>query len=174
MSSRLGNVITGESLIADLTEAARGREDVAVGAIKYTVLRSTSSKDILFDPEKSLSLEGDSGPYVQYALVRTRSLLREAKNANVDEAKPHTGGVLLRRSLVHFPDVVARAAVELEPHHVVTYVTELASLFNSWYASERLIVDGVVSADALMLVQAVEKTLAKGLDVLGIPTPQEM
>src|SRR5262249_35802604 len=75
MSSRLGNVITGESLLAEVTETARNREDVAVGALKYTVLKQGSGKDIVFDPEKSLSLEGDSGPYVQYALVRARSLI---------------------------------------------------------------------------------------------------
>ncbi len=79
MSSRLGNVITGEALLEDLTVAARGREDIAVGGIKYAVLKSGSTKDIIFDPEKSLSLEGDSGPYLQYALVRTRALMRKMK-----------------------------------------------------------------------------------------------
>ena len=185
MSSRLGNVITGESLIRDLTEEARGREDVAVGAIKFMVLRQNTGKDIIFDPEKSLSLEGDSGPYVQYALVRTRSLLREAKKAVIadrvnSEAVRQPGGAseltrsALTRLLVHFPDVVARASMELEPHHVATYLTELASSFNSWYASERLIVDGEVSSDALALVRAVEHTLDRGLNILGIPAPQEM
>ena len=172
MSSRLGNVITGESLLADLTDAARGREDVAVGALKFTVLKSGSGKAILFDPEKSLSLEGDSGPYVQYALVRARALLRKATEAEV--VQKETEPSELERLLVHFPDVVVRAARDLEPHHVVTYVTELAAAFNSWYAQERLIVDGKVSAHALALVTAVEHTLHKGLTVLGIPAPEEM
>lgn len=172
MSSRLGNVITGESLIKDLTAEARGREDVAVGAIKYMVLRQNTGKDIIFDPEKSLSLEGDSGPYVQYALVRARSLLAAANDAQVVDKESNL--MNLPRLLVHFPDAVTRSAQELEPHHVVTYLTELAAAFNSWYAAERLIVDGVVSKDALALVQAVEHTLHKGLDVLGIPAPQEM
>lgn len=172
MSSRLGNVITGESLLAEVTEAARGREDVAVGALKYTVLKQGSGKDIVFDPEKSLSLEGDSGPYIQYALVRTRSLIHAAHDAK--QVGKEFSNDVLPRMLVHFPDVVARAASELEPHHVVTYVTELASAFNAWYAHERLIVDGEVSKEALALVEAVEHTLYKGLDVLGIPAPQEM
>lgn len=172
MASRLGNVITGESLLEEVTQAARGREDVAVGALKYVVLKQGSGKDITFDPEKSLSLEGDSGPYVQYALVRARSLLRAANEAKVIEKE--FSNISLPRLLLHFPDAVARAAVELEPHHVVTYLTELASAFNSWYASERLIVDGEVSDAAVFFVQAIERTLAKGLDVLGIPAPQEM
>lgn len=173
MSSRMGNVITGESLLADLTKAARGREDVAVGAIKYTVLRSGSGKDIIFDPEKSLSLEGDSGPYLQYALVRARSLLRKAAEATV--AKSVAPQVMaLERVLIHFPDVALRAAKEMEPHYVVTYLTELSAAFNSWYAAERIIVDGTVAGYTLELIKAFEQTLAKGLQVLGIPAPEKM
>ena len=175
MSSRKGNVITGESLLLDLQKAARGREDVAVGAIKYAVLKQGSGKDIIFDPEKSLSLEGDSGPYLQYALVRARSLIRTAKEAQIGgdaSDTPERAGVL-ERTLVHFPSILERAARELEPHYVTTYLTELASTFNSWYASERVI-GGAHPAYGVLLTQAVERTLAKGLHVLGIPTPEEM
>ena len=189
MSSRLGNVITGESLIADLTKAARGREDVAVGAVKYAVLKQGSNKDIVFEPEKSLSLEGDSGPYLQYAHTRALSLLRKAegggaelsgdpasgqqRNASAPESSAPSARSILERTLIHFPDVVERAAKELEPHHVTTYLTELAGAFNSWYAHERVI-GGKNPEYGLLLTQAVEQTLAKGLHVLGIPAPEEM
>ncbi len=175
MSSRLGNVITGESLLADLTKAARDREDVAVGAIKYAVLKSGSGKDIVFDPEKSLSLEGDSGPYIQYALVRARSLLRAAKEAGVEAgtADMPTEASALEKILLHYTDAVARAAKEMEPHYVTTYLTELASAFNSWYASGKVI-GGASPHYGVFLTQAVEKTLAEGLHVLGIPAPEEM
>jgi arginyl-tRNA synthetase len=177
MSSRKGNIITGESLIADLTEEARGREDVAIGGVKYTVLRSTAGKDIIFDPEKSLSLEGDSGPYLQYSLVRARSLLHKAEDAR--EVATRSGGdetpdLELGRIILHFPEVVYRAAGELEPHHLVTYLTELSSAFNSWYAAQRMIVDGEILGVHKNLVRAVENTLAKGLMVLGIPAPEQM
>ncbi len=174
MSSRKGNVITGESLLAELTQAARGREDVAVGAIKYVVLKPGSGKDIVFDPEKSLSLEGDSGPYVQYALVRARALLRNAAEAKKVEGELSKEALELCRILIHFAEAVERAAKELEPHYVTTFVTELASAFNSWYGAERLIVDGAVSKANLALVQSIEQTLAQCLQVLGIPTPEEM
>ena len=187
MSSRTGNVITGESLLQDLTKATRGREDVAVGAIKYTVLKSGSGKDIIFDPDKSLSLEGDSGPYLQYALVRARALLRKAKEAGIDPGEWDQDGrrsgplgqvlpspmVPLARVLVHFADAVARAAKELEPHYVTTYLTELAAAFNSWYAQEKVI--GVPHQEyGVFLAAAVERTLSQGLHLLGIPTPEEM
>jgi arginyl-tRNA synthetase len=186
MSSRTGNVITGESLLNDLTDASKEKmlerkaadadtvaKQVAVGAIKYSVLKQGSGKDIIFDPEKSLSIDGDSGPYLQYALVRARSLLRKAADAEAVDPEPAGPGPL-ERLLMHFPEVVEHAAAELEPHYVVTYLTEIASSFNSWYAGERFIVDGKVSRRTLAVIQAVENTLAQGLHLLGIPAPTEM
>jgi len=198
MSSRLGNVVTGESLLMSLTEVAKEKmkersvkneEDVArqvaVGAIKYSVLKQGTGKDIVFDPEKSLSLEGDSGPYLQYAHVRASSLLKKATDAVVENAadgvrsgplgqvQPPASSILTRL-LIHYPDAVARAAAELEPHHVATYLTELASSFNSWYASERVIVDGKVSAQNVELIKAIKNVLESGINVLGIEAPSEM
>lgn len=186
MSSRLGNVVTGESLLMSLRDAAKekmvGREvaeadaiaeQVAVAGIKYTVLKQNTGKDIIFDPEKSLSIEGDSGPYIQYAHVRAVSLLKKAEGAVVEKAAA-TASSLLERLLVHYSDAVARAAQELEPHHVTTYLTELASAFNSWYAGERVIVDGKIEEDKLVLIKAVKNILGSGLSVLGIKAPEEM
>ena len=110
---------------------------------------------------------------MQYALVRARAVLRKALEATAIEPEP-VGPSPLERLLVHFPEVVERAGSELEPHYVVTYITELAADFNSWYASERFIVDGKVSIRTVAVVKAVENTLAKGLKVLGIPAPEEM
>jgi arginyl-tRNA synthetase len=186
MASRKGNVVTGESLLADLTDASKAKmverkaanadvvaKQVAVGAIKYSVLKQSSNKDIIFDPEKSLSVEGDSGPYVQYALVRTRSLLRKAADAEMVKPEP-SGPNELERLLIHFPGVVEHATVHLEPHFVVTFLTELAGSFNSWYASERLIVDGKITSRNVAVLLAIENTFSKGLTLLGIPTPKEM
>jgi len=187
MSSRKGNVITGESLVTELTELSKAKmqeravnnadlvaQQVAVGAIKYAILRQGRSKDIIFDPEASLSLEGDSGPYLQYALVRARSLLREAAKANVEaNTSDAPEPTVIERLLVHYPEVVARAAKELEPHYVTTYLTELAGSFNSWYAQNRVI-GGAHPHYGVLLVGAVEQTLAHGLSVLGIPAPEEM
>ncbi|MBC7836710.1 arginine--tRNA ligase [Acetobacteraceae bacterium] len=188
MSSRKGNVITGESLLKDLTNVAKEKmqereladaekisEQVAVGAIKYSVLKQGSGKDIIFDAEKSLSLEGDSGPYIQYAHTRALSLLRGAKEASIaaDTSDMPKEASSLERLLLHFPDVVRRAAKELEPHYVTTYVTELASEFNSWYANERILA-GNYPHYGVLLTQATEQTLAKGLSILGISAPEEM
>ncbi|MEI7719638.1 MAG: arginine--tRNA ligase [bacterium] len=209
MSSRKGNAITGESLLMDLKDAAKekmqGRElkdvektaeQIAVGAIKYAVLKQGSGKDIIFDPEKSLSLQGDSGPYLQYARVRALSIMKAAKEAGViagsgeekspvsaagwsgnaatsDFSSPINPRVTLERTLIHFTEVVERAAAELEPHYVTTYLTELASAFNSWYMVER-VVGGPNPQSALLLTEAFESVLKNGLTLLGIPAPEEM
>ena len=198
MSSRKGNVITGESLLADLAETAKEKmgereladpakvaEQIAVGAIKFTVLRQGSGKDIVFDPEKSLSLEGDSGPYLQYAHTRALSLIAAAEAAGIvaENSTPESGEdmhqtsmhprAVLERTLLHFPDAVMRATAELEPHYITTHLIELAGAFNSWYAAERLI-GGENPAYGLMLAKATERTLARGLHLLGIPAPEKM
>jgi len=188
MSSRLGNVITGESLLDDLMQESRAKmqerkvahvtrvaEQVAVGALKYAVLKQGSGRDIIFDPEQSLSLEGDSGPYVQYARVRAASLIKEAQKARVnpDATDAPREPVVLERLIAHYPEVLARAARELEPHYLTTYVTELAAAFNSWYGTTRVI-GGPYPCYGLLLAQAAEATLRHGLWALGIPAPEEM
>ncbi len=188
MSSRKGNVITGESLLEDLRNDSRARmgerelknpkataDAVAVGAVKYAVLKQGSGKDIVFDPQESLSLEGDSGPYVQYAHTRCFSILRKAKEGGVapDASKPTSEAPLVEKLLLRFPDAVARAALEYEPHYVAQYLLLLASAFNSWYAAEHVL--GTPEAPyKLAVVDAVRNTLESGLFLLGIKAPEEM
>lgn len=188
MSSRTGNVITGESLLSDLIEQSKekmqGREladpnttaqQIAVGAIKYAVLKQGSGRDIVFDPQKSLSLEGDSGPYLQYALTRALSLANAAKEAGINPGQddmPEEASIL-ERTLIHYSSVVERAAREMEPHYITTYLTELAGAFNSWYANGKVI-GGTSPHYGVWLTYATIKTLREGLNILGIPAPEEM
>ena len=188
MSSRTGDVITGESLLKDLSEAAHERakesraddaallaQQVAVAAIKFQILKQTTSKDIIFDREQALSLEGDSGPYLQYTYARTRAIAHKASEAGVAPqihvgAEPNT----VARLLVRFPAVCERAAREYAPHHVAQYLLELAGTFNSWYAQEHIL-DGTSAAEhKLALTEAVGSTLKSGLWLLGIPAPEKM
>jgi len=188
MSSRTGNVITGESLLNDLIAAAKERaaesraddkeklaEQVAVAAIKYQVLRQATGKNIIFDREKALSLEGDSGPYLQYAYARTQAIGEKAKEAGVaakadDSAEPNT----VMRLIPRFPEIVARAADHLEPHILTTYLLEVASAFNAWYAQEQILDGTSAAAHKLAVVEAVGRTLKNGLWILGIPAPEKM
>ncbi len=191
MSSRKGNVITGESLLSDMRarawEKVKDRElpplerdairdAVAVAAIKYSILKQKSGKNIVFDPEQSLSFEGDSGPYLQYAHTRAVSVLEKAAEAGVlatcDEPLPVTTD--LERLLYRFPEVVARATEEFEPHHVTTYLTELAGVWNSWYAAERILDGSPYAPYKVALASAFAYTMKNGLQILGIEAPRHM
>jgi len=178
MSSRKGNAITAAELIADTVKRSLERnpdpliaKQVAIAAIKYMILRSASSANVLFDPEQSLSLDGDSGPYLQYAYVRARSVLEKGAGTKAGDVPPEP--YLLERLLVRFPEVVARAEQERAPQHVVQYLTQLASEWNSFYASERII-SGEYEGYKLAIAEAFAHTMCEGLWLLGIAAPKEM
>jgi len=193
MSSRTGNVITGGSLIdrvkemvlakmqeRDMTDAEKWAvaEAVAVGAIKYSILRQAIGGDIIFDFEKSISFEGDSGPYLQYSAVRANSILEKAKKEGVTpDAKLPDGWTTstLEKLLVRFPEVVERAGKEHEPHYIATYLTELAGVFNSYYASEQFVdKKDPRSPYKVALTSAFATVMQNGLHLLGITVPEKM
>lgn len=192
MSSRKGNVITGESLISDSQEVVYEKvkdrelsdeekktisEIVGVSALKYSILKSSLGSDIIYDFDKSISFEGDSGPYLQYTAVRASAIIRKAKEAGVSEelkAIPEEVTVL-EHMLYQFPEVVARAYESLEPHHIATYLTELASAFNSFYGNTQIInKEDSNSGYRVALVEAFYNTMKNGLYLLGIKTPKKM
>lgn len=179
MSSREGAVITAASFVEEVVESAKKRNEdfiiakqVALGAIKYMILRQAPGGDIVFDPEKSLSLEGDSGPYLQYAYVRARSVLGQAgKKGNVEgvPVEPY----LIERLIARFPRVARRAEIEHAPHHVAQYLTHLAGEWNSFYGANRII-GGEHESYKLLIAEAFANTMEKGLWLLGIPAPEKM
>ena len=179
MSSREGNVITASGLIERIIKKASQKnedpliaEQVALGAIKYMVLRQAPGSDIVFDEERSLSLEGDSGPYLQYALVRARKILMYAPgegNGTLEPDAPYA----IERIILHFPEVVARASRELAPNLLVNYLTELAGSWNSFYASEQVL-GSAEEAYKQRVTRAFANTMINGLTLLGIPVPEKM
>lgn len=193
MSSRKGNVITGMSLLAQVKEiilakmkerefSDEEREEIAekitIGAIRYSILRQTNGKNIIFDFDKSLSFEGDSGPYLQYACVRAKSILEKAGKeeirAEVESSKYNVVGEL-PKLLIRFPEIVERTGQEYSPHYLVTYLTELASVFNTFYAKE-IVVDknDLNSPFKVALTLAFSIVLENGLNLLGIKVPNKM
>ncbi|HEV7121543.1 MAG TPA: arginine--tRNA ligase [Candidatus Paceibacterota bacterium] len=180
MSSREGNVITAEELLREVSERASEKnedplvaEQVALGAIKYMILRQAAGGDIVFDMEKSLSLEGDSGPYLQYALVRANSILAASTQQPAERAAFEGEAPLLARLITRFPEVVARAEALRAPHILTTYLTQLAGQWNSYYMTGKIIgSDG--EANTLALVRAFVTTMRNGLNILAIPAPEKM
>jgi len=173
MSSRTGDVITFIELLDQVKEKTQGNEVVAIGAIKYMILRAAIGGDIIFDVEKSVSTEGDSGVYLQYAHARTASLLEKAgKKGSVDGESGETRDV--EKMLYRFPEVVKRALEDYAPHHITTYLIELSGAFNNFYAHEQIISDDAQASYRLAIAQAFKIVLKNGLTILGIPAPERM
>lgn len=188
MSSRKGNIITGESLIGDIQEVAMGKiekevddknkisEAVAIAAIKYSILRQSPGKDIIFDKEKALSFEGDSGPYLQYSFVRTQSLLEKAKAANTNAAVQTVPQDLfnIEKFLYRFPEITTRAWEEKAPQLIVEYLTQLAGSFNNFYAQGLIISDAPDASYKVAITKAFSIVMKRGLELLGIPVLTRM
>jgi len=191
MSSRKGNVITGESLLKDtlalaiekvqereLPEALKGEiaESVAVAGIKYSILKRKAGKNIIFNPDEALSFDGDSGPYLEYAHTRAVSVLEKAEKEGykAETTLAPQESTTLEKLMYRFPEVVARSQTEHEPHYITTYLTELAGAWNSWYASEKILDESTTVAYKLALAQAFACTMKNGLWLLGIKAPRKM
>lgn len=173
MSSRTGNVVAAEELIEEVREKVKGDERVAIAAIKYMILRQAIGNDIIFDFEKSISTEGDSGVYLQYAHARANSILEKAgKKGNADSESREVR--LVEKLLYRFPEIVERAGAEYAPNYITTYLTELASAFNNFYAHEQVLEDSPESDYRLAIVEAFKTVMKNGLTILGIPAPQRM
>ena len=122
--------------------------------------------------QKSLSFEGDSGPYLQYAAIRARSVLAKAESEGNTKNFPKET-TMLERLLYRFPEVVKRAAGSHEPHLLTTFLIELAGAFNSWYAEEKIL-DTKDSSYKLAITKAFYQTIVNGLWLLGIKLPERM
>ncbi|MEK9166412.1 MAG: arginine--tRNA ligase, partial [Patescibacteria group bacterium] len=185
MSSRTGKVIPFRELLGEVKKVilekmgeVENKENVAekisLGAMKYSILKQSIGKDIVFDFKTSLSFEGDSGPYLQYTYARCRSVLRKAGGGRSEGAAPRSSKVEeAERMLLRFPDAIARAQKEIDPHYIATYLSELAQAFNNFYAREKII-GSPEEAEKLTLTEAVSITLKNGLWLLGIEAPEEM
>lgn len=192
MSSRTGDVITAESLIADVEKLVEDKikdrnydkslekeiiEKVSIGAIKYSILKHTVGGDIIYDFEKSISFEGDSGPYLQYSYARAKSVLEKAKEegikVSVEKIMPETSE--LEKLLYRFPEIVERAGKEYSPHYIASYLIELAGSFNSFYAKHKIVdKEDQISPYKIALTDAFAATMKNGLNLLGIEAPERM
>jgi arginyl-tRNA synthetase len=195
MSSRKGNIIAAEALLADIKELVlekiidRGfdpeeandiSDTIAIGAIKYTILRQAIGGDVIFDSAASISFEGDSGPYLQYSVVRASSVLEKAKQEGIEPATDANVALpekvnLLEKLITRFPDVLENARKEYAPQYVATYLIQLAGAFNSFYAGNPIVSKTEPrSPYRVALTKAFVTTMTNGLWVLGIKVPKRM
>jgi arginyl-tRNA synthetase len=203
-STRLGNVVLMRHVFDIAADEVRDRiaernpdlsvaqieataNMVGIGAVVFANLASQRDKDVDFDLDKAVSLEGDSGPYIQYSHARCASIARKAGERvtsidGVDFGRlGHDTEWAVARRLAELPEVVVRAADTCEPHGIAHYLLALSGDFARWYtlgnedASLRILCDDAPTRRArLALTAAVQATLREGLSLLGLGAPDQM
>ncbi|MCK4636086.1 MAG: arginine--tRNA ligase [Candidatus Moranbacteria bacterium] len=192
MSSRTGQIIRAKDWvektaqvvfdkmgeeITDEKEKLEVAKKVAIGAIKYSILKVTAGKDIVYDEEKSINFEGNSGPYLQYTFVRCSSILKKSKVKNFDfKLNSKNDNVSkIEKVIAKFPESVEQSLKEYSPHYLATYLIELAREFNSFYAKTRILDEENEDYKYnLVLTKTVAIILKNGLHLLGIETVERM
>ena len=160
-----------------------GRADkIGVGAIKFYLLRVRPTQSINFDPAESISFDGFTGPYCQYAYARICGILEKAGTHNLSSENPdfsllgNSEEVLLLQKLIQFPEEVKSAVLDLNPSKVAAHIFNTAKAFSQFYNkhpvlqadSEQLI------AARLALIKATAVALKNGLNLLGIEVLENM
>jgi arginyl-tRNA synthetase len=150
-----------------------------MGALKFFILKYDAERDFVYNPEESISFEGETGPYVQYAHARICSIMRKygkplPKKVNCEVlSTSHEERVILLLS--EFPERVEEAAEHYKPHIVANYLIELAQAFSEFYHTCPILqAEREVMEARLALVVSVKQVIANGLRLLGIEAPERM
>jgi len=164
----------------DLDAIAAIAEDVGIGAIKYADLSTSRDSAYIFDWDRMISFKGNTGPYLQYATTRIRSIFRRA---GIDADTPRGPIVVtapaereLALKLLGFGAVVTQVAETAEPHQLCAYVFEVASLFTTFYEECPVLKadDAETRQSRLAVCAATLRVLTTGLGLLGVPLPERM
>ena len=197
--TRDGGVMRLEHLIADIDEAVYARimenrtvsEDearetakvVGLAALKYGDLSNQAAKDYVFDLERFISFEGNTGPYILYTIVRIKSILgkyldqkQEETAASAILAPSGSGEKALMLELAKYNEVMENAFAETAPHKICQYVFDLSNAFNSFYHDTRILAeeDKARQASWIRLITLVKDVLTTCIQVLGFEAPERM
>ena len=189
MSSRKGNIIPAKHLIDDVVlrvtkqfPESPDAKSIALGAIRFAMLKHSGASKIEFDIEESVRLDGATGPYVQYAHARIESIREKAKalgfsgeTAN-ESISFHPKEKELVRELSKFPELVLEIAQTNEVHKLAHYALRIADKFHSFYSECKVIneEDKETTENRLYLVSSVQKVLKETLLLIGIAAPKRM
>ena len=201
MKSREGTVVDADDLVKQMidTAAARTQElgkiddfdseeatqlyhTLALGALKYFLLKVDPKKRMLFNPEESIDFQGHTGPFIQYTYTRVRSIMRKAEQSGIDITLPPSTYELhqVERELIYtlsqYPIRVQAAGSEFAPSVISFYMYELAKVYNQFYAEVSIFADSdpVAVSFRVALSKVVAETIQKGLRLLGINVPERM
>lgn len=178
ISEDLSSPIANDS---DAEESVSQNEEItatiAIGAIKWNDLKRASHMEVVFDWDELLSMQGNSGPYMQYTVVRAKSVLSKLStspevNTTRWSLNPHERQ--LAYQLCRFLSVVEQATYDHAPHLLTTYLYSLAQLYNSFYTTYKIIGSGEEELKRITLTQAASRVIEKGCAIVGIKIPSAM
>lgn len=180
---RAAKVVDEKSAELPAAERRAIAETVGIGAIKYADLSNDRIKDYVFDFDRMLAFEGNSGPYLLNAAVRIRSIFRKA-DAGGTALRPSSGEIVIAQkeekdlalALLRYPGAVRAVAAALEPHRLCQYLFDLASTFSVFYTNCPVLSapDGTTRASRLRLCAVTQRVLEDGLGLLGIRALERM
>jgi arginyl-tRNA synthetase len=200
MKSREGTVVDADDIMEEMfglaekeirarytelseAEIKKRAHDIGISALRFYMLRVDAIKEMIFNPQESISFEGETGPYVQYTHARACSIIRKAAEKSsvkislkVDFSKlKEKEELAVIKLLYDFPEAVSKAAELYKPHIVTSHLLLLAQKFNEFYHAQQVISDDKELMKArLLLVDSVRQVLANGLGLLGIVALEEM
>jgi arginyl-tRNA synthetase len=201
MKSREGKVVEADTLIDQMSQMAlkiikeRGTkvsqkglkklsEAVALGAIKFFLLKADPQKNITFNPQNSLKIEESTGPYLQYTFARIHNVLKKAqKTKRKKENNEEKYKILnlpeelrLAKMILLFPEILQEAGESYNPAKISHFLLDLARLFNEFYQKYKIInpENPLLSEARLNLTAMIKKVFGEGLKILGIPAPLKM
>lgn len=199
MKSREGTVVDADDLLESLTDLAlkeirdKGREseisspeevahDIALGALNYYLLQVQSPKDMIFDPNESISFSGNTGPYLEYMGARISSIIRKFNEEEYIDVE-FDGSLLflddekaLIKAVSAFPDVIERASESLDPSSIASYLYETAKTFSRYYHDNPILglENKALTYARIELLRMIRIVLKKGFWLLGIPFLEKM
>ena len=197
LKSREGTIVDADEIIAEMEklaaeeikkrdpeinpkELALRSRAIGLAAIKFHMLKVAIQKDLLFNPKESISFEGETGPYVQYAHARARSILAKAGKIKIKrfgfERLIGPEEQKLLKLLADYPDTVKKSLGQLSPHVICQFLIETAEAFNSFYHKHKVLQAGSeeIMIERVALVQATAQVLKNGLSLLDIEAIEKM
>lgn len=199
MKSREGTVVDADELISELEinaenisktlgklsnispkKKAKTYEQIALGALKYYILRVDHDKSILFDPSESIDFNGNTGPFIQYTYVRIRSLLKNEKSQNfkptfkTSNFNSYEKAIIIQLS--QLPNVISKAGENFSPSVVANFIYDLVKYYNTFYQNCPILKleDELTKDFRLTLSHQVKKTIKYCMALLGVEMPKKM
>jgi arginyl-tRNA synthetase len=202
MKSREGTVVDADELMAEMIEVSRKTSEelgklegytpeqaaetytmIALGALKYFMLKVDPKKNMLFNPEESIDFNGNTGPFIQYTYARIRSVLRKAADRDIELVRTinitsdiPAKELQLIKLISQFPVAIKEAGDNYSPALVANYIYELVKEFNQFYHEFPILIEENIEIRNLRLViaETVGKTIKTGIKLLGIDVPERM